>query len=173
MSVLIREEQRNDISGIREVLLEAFPTSAEADLVEALRQNGSLTVSVVAEDQGRIVGHIGFSPVTIGGERTDALGLAPVAVASSHRSKGIGGKLIQNGLERCQARGTAIVVVLGHESYYPRFGFQRALSYGLENEYGADEHFMALELLEGALSHVRGMVRFGPEFQPFANEEQE
>ncbi len=133
----------------------AFPTDAEARLVDALRHAGQGTLSLVAQVDGEIVGHVLFSPVTPG----KGLGLAPLAVKPAHQN-GIAAALVREGLERC----SGYVVVLGEPAYYRRFGFRRARDFGLENEYGADEEFMVLEREPGALRGVRGLVRYREEF---------
>src|SRR5262245_12757811 len=144
MTVLIRAEQPNDGDAIRRVLEAAFPTAAEARLVDLLRRNDHLRLSLVAEADGAIVGHIGFSPIEVDGESGGGLGLAPVAVLPSCQRQGIGSHLICEGLTACERAGYGFVVVLGSPLYYPRFGFARADRRGLGNEYGADEEFMVL-----------------------------
>jgi putative acetyltransferase len=93
------------------------------------------------------------------------VGLGPVAVLPEFQGRGTGSSLIRRGLEECKRAGYEIAVVLGSDLYYPRFGFSRASDYGLDNEYGAGEHFMAVELREGALAQVAGLVKYAPEFQ--------
>ena len=94
-----------------------------------------------------------------------AVGLAPVNVLPEYQRQGIGSSLCNGGLRRCKAAGYGLVIVLGHAEYYPRFGFSRAGDFELDNEYDADEHFMALELKDGALEEVSGLVRYGREFR--------
>lgn len=164
--LLIREENSYDIKPIFRVNEQAFETNAEARLVDLLRDRGKATVSLVAEVGGQIVGHILFSPVSIEPPARNwiALGLAPLAVTPRMQRQGIGGKLIKAGLQRCQELGFELVVVLGHPTYYPKFGFRRASEYGLANEYQADEAFMAIELLPGVLTKTNGLVKYAPEF---------
>ena len=122
--------------------------------MDALRDRGKTTLSLVAVLQDRVVGHILFSPVAIeaGGEVTAALGLGPMAVLPAHQREGIGSLLVRAGIEECRRAGHESVVVLGHPEYYPRFGFAPASRHGLVWERPApDEAFMALELLSGAL----------------------
>lgn len=157
-----RPEHPQDVAAIRAVLETAFPTPAEARLVDALRANGRLSLSVVASDGAGVVGHVAFSPVEAGAAR--GLGLAPMAVLPGHQQKGVGALLVREGLASCVAAGCGFVVVLGEPEYYGRFGFERASSRGLDNEYGADEAFMALELRPGALPAGGGLVRYAPEF---------
>jgi putative acetyltransferase len=170
MSRSIRPEEPADSAAIRSVLEAAFPTAAEARLVDSLRDGGHLLISLVAEEDGAIVGYVAFSPVRIDGEAIQGigLGLAPLAVLPGFQSQGIGSRLVREGLAACRRAGYGFVVVLGGPAYYRRFGFDRAGGRGLGNEYGADEEFMALELRDGAIPGRGGVVRFGPEFAEFA-----
>ena len=169
MIVSIRPELPTDAVAIRRILEAAFPTAAEARLVELLRAGGHLEVSLVAEVDDEIVGHIAFSPVAIEGVASEAngVGLAPLAVVPDHQRQGIGSRLIREGLAACERAECGFVVVLGQPEYYPRFGFTRADRQGLRNEYGADEAFMVLELRNGSIPANGGLVRFGPEFGEF------
>jgi putative acetyltransferase len=161
-----REERPGDAEGIRQVNLAAFETTAEADLVEALRRQASPLVSLVAEDDGDIVGHILFSPVTLENEPPLILmGLAPMAVAPSRQRQGIGSALVREGLERCRRLNVDAVVVLGHPEFYPRFGFLPAAHRSLGSEYDVPEDtFMVRELRDGALSGLAGTIRYHPAF---------
>jgi putative acetyltransferase len=162
----VRPELPDDATAIRAVNVAAFPTPEEADIVDALRAAHAVVLSLVAvdEDEGRIVGHILFSPVTIDrpGTATVAIGLAPMAVAPSHQRRGIGEQLVRTGLEALRAAGQRAVVVVGHPGYYPRFGFAPGRSFDLRWEAGHDEAFFALELAPGALAGG-GVVRYRPE----------
>lgn len=164
----IRPEKPEDAPAIRIVIEQAFGSAAEADLVDALRRNGKATLSLVAEDDdGRIVGHILFSPVMVetGEGELVGVGLAPMAVLPEFQNRGVGSSLVKNGLDRCREDGHSFAVVLGHSGYYPRFGFTRASRFGIRSEYEvADENFMAIELRDGALQNKAGMVRYQPEF---------
>ena len=163
---ILRDEGESDAQAIKAVLEGAFKGTGEAVAVEKLRQAGQIVISLVAELDGLIVGHILFSPVTIEPDYPGVrmLGLAPLAVTPSHQGRGIGSRLVQEGLLRCKDAGYDAVVVLGHPTYYSRFGFTRARDSGLDNEYGADNAFMVVELKAGALAGVRGMVKYRPEF---------
>jgi putative acetyltransferase len=156
--VHIRDEEPGDAPAVRRVNETAFAGPAEADLVEALHAAAAVTLSLVAVDRGAIVGHILFSPVDLDG----VVGLAPMAVAPARQGAGIGSALVRAGLERLAAAGVAAVVVVGHPSYYPRFGFQPAARFGLRWEHGHDDAFFALELVPGALAGG-GVVRYRPE----------
>jgi putative acetyltransferase len=160
----IRPELESDREAVRAVNTAAFPTPQEAHLVDALRDTGKAVLSLVAAVEGRVVGHILFSPVTVEDGPQTGLGLAPVAVAPEYQSQGIGSGLIRAGLDAAQRLGYTYVVVLGDPAYYSRFGFETASHFGLANEYEADEHFMALALTPNGLRSVSGLVRYAPEF---------
>jgi len=163
----IREEQEGDQQGVRRVNEAAFGQPTEADLVDALRSGGAVIVSLVAEVDNQIVGHILFSPVTVqGADDLKAVGLGPMAVLPELQRRGTGSLLVKQGLEDCRRAGVQAVVVLGHPEYYPRFGFRRASSWGLRFEFDApDEAFMALELTPNVLSGNAGVIRYHPGFQ--------
>ena len=160
---MIRPEEAGDVAAIHAVHASAFPTDAEARLVDALRAAGRLSVSLVATDSGRIVGHVAFSPVSLAGAAS-GLGLAPLAVTPDRQRQGIGGRLVRQALAVAAASGAGFVVVLGHPGYYPRFGFRAAAEVGLGNEYGAHEAFMVLELRPRSLPADGGLVQYGAEF---------
>ena len=164
--VTAREEQPDDVAAIHALHAEAFPSDAEARLVDALRAAGRLTLSLVAERDGAVVGHVGFSPVTLPGAR-DGLGLAPVAVREAARRRGVADALIRAGLARADALGHGFVVVLGDPSYYARFGFTRAADRALRDAYGGGDAFQVLELRAGALPPAGGLVEYAPEFEVF------
>ena len=163
----IREEQEGECQEIRQVIVAAFGGDTEANLVELLRDRNKAPVALVAVEDNKIVGHIMFSPVTITLAPTTfrAVGLAPLSVLPEFQRQGIGSMLAHEGLKKCVVAGFEMAVVLGSPYYYPRFGFSRATLYGLGNEYDADEHFMAMELKNGALDKVSGIVRYSPEFK--------
>jgi putative acetyltransferase len=166
--LLIRGERPEDIPDIHELHTLAFGRPAEADLVDALRARGKATLSLVAVEDDRIVGHILFSPVTIhsGHRRLPAVGLAPMAVLPERQRCGIGSQLVRIGLLECRNAGYDCVVVLGHPTYYPRFGFVPASRYGLTSEYAVpDEAFMVLAWDEAVLKGRGGVVRYQPEFR--------
>ena len=165
--LFIRKERPEDIAAIHEVHELAFGRRAEADLVDALRTSGKATLSLVALEDGHIVGHILFSPVTIdAADRTfPAVGLAPMAVLPERQRHGIGSQLVKAGLLECRNAGYECVVVLGHPTYYPRFGFVPASRYGLKSEYEVpDEAFMVWAWHDEVLRDRGGVVRYQPEF---------
>jgi putative acetyltransferase len=156
-----------DLPAIREVLVSAFPTSAEADLVARICNAGHDELGLVALEDDRVVGHVLFSPVTVerdGAMVATGLGLAPVAVLPAYQRRGVGSELIRAGLEALQAFVCPWVVVLGEPEFYHRFGFVTASALGVQNEYGVDEPFMALELTPGVLPPGGGLVKYGEEF---------
>jgi putative acetyltransferase len=159
----IRHEEPADHRAIYGVHEASFPTAGEAQLVDALRAAGRLFVSLVAEDQGEIVGHVAFSPVSVLGA-TDGVGLAPVAVLPAFRRRGIADQLIRQGIADCKQQGCGFVVVLGEPDYYRRFGFKSARFWGLRDEYGGGDAFQAMELRPGAIPTNGGDVQYAPEF---------
>lgn len=165
--LVIRAETQADHAAVRQVNQRAFGRANEADLVDALRKNARPQVSLVAELDGQVVGHIFFSPVLIESEasRFTALGLAPMSVLPEFQNQSIGSELVRRGLKACRSIGHDVVVVLGHPEYYPRFGFVPAKQKGLSCEYPVpDEVFMTVELREGALAGRKGLVKYRPEF---------
>lgn len=119
--MLIRTEAPADILVVDQLLKEVFATEAEANLVMALRENGRRTLSLVAcDDEGEIVGHVLFSPVTVAGEDLNWQGLAPLAVKQAYRRQGIGAELVKEGLSSLGELGYPACVVLGDPAYYAR-----------------------------------------------------
>jgi len=165
--MIIREEQPSDMEIIWKVNVEAFETEAEANLVNSLRDSGCTFISLVAETDNKVVGHILFTPVELSGNKNKLkiIGLAPMAVLSQYQNKGLGSKLVETGLERCKSLGYDAVVVLGHPTYYPKFGFVPSVKYGIKSEYDVpDEAFMILELTPGSLKHHEGVIRYHEAF---------
>jgi putative acetyltransferase len=165
--VEIRKEEPDDRVAIREVNVQAFGNDEAANLVDLLRNRKKALISLVAISDQRVVGHIMFSPISISEAPEDfrGIGLAPLAVLPEFQNRGVGSQLTQAGLKWCRQGSYDAVVVLGHTSYYPRFGFARAKDYGLDNEYGAGDAFMVMELKPGALHGVHGLVQYAPEFR--------
>jgi putative acetyltransferase len=190
-AICLRFEQPADAGKIREIDELAFEGRAEADLVDALRSTGIITLSAVAvlggspkggesataPDRssicigevvgGEVVGHVLFTPVTVTAERGDLslLGLGPVAVLPARQHQGIGTLMIAGCLEHVRSLHHRGVVVVGEPSFYRRFGFIEASRWGLRWEIEVpEENFMALELTPGLLAGVSGVVRYRPEF---------
>ncbi len=164
--MLIRAEAQEDGAGVRAVNVSAFETALEANLVDALREQAEPLVSLVAEDDSAIVGHIMFSPVSLSGHPAlRIMGLAPMAVVPDRQRKGIGSALVRAGLEQCKRLGFGAVVVLGHPAYYPRFGFLPSARFGIGCEYDVPEDvFMVVELQAGFLRGASGTIKYHAAF---------
>lgn len=171
MTVSVRPERSADRAAIFDVVARAFPTDAEAKLVDRLRDAGAATLSLVAERDGHVVGHLLFSPVRVepegAGAGFEALGLAPLAVHPDLQRSGAGHALMRAGLAACREAGHAIVFVLGHADYYPRFGFEPAAPKRLHYSGGRafDGSFFVAELEPGALAGCSGIVHYHPAFE--------
>jgi putative acetyltransferase len=164
----VRLERSTDHEAIRQIHQLAFGSNAEADLVDALREQGFARVSLVAETDGQVVGHILFSDLRIVSSTgtVRALALAPLAVLPQRQRQGIGSQLIQVGCDQCRQAGHRIVIVVGDPDYYARFGFSAQAATMLQSKY-AGEAFMALELVPGALKDVVGQVCYAAPFDAF------
>jgi putative acetyltransferase len=163
--LVLRDEIPRDREQVRKVNEAAFARAGEADLIERLRLDGAVLLSIVAELDGQIVGHILFSRMTVETAQgpVPAVSLAPMAVLPDHQRRQIGSQLVRLGLSKLRDRRERIVLVLGHEHYYPRFGFSSDLARCLVSPFPL-EAFMALELSEGALAGVRGAVQYPAAF---------
>lgn len=174
MALTIRHEEDADFGAIRQVNEQAFaddrgPGTDEADLADALRRNGNVVVSLVAELDGVVVGHVLFSPMTIElprGGLYQTVALGPLAVRPEAQNQGIGSVLVNAGLDEMRELGHGAVFLLGHPTYYPRFGFAPARHRGIIYQDGRDS-FQVIELRPGALDGITGAARFSPEFEPF------
>ncbi|HSR68253.1 MAG TPA: N-acetyltransferase [Acidobacteriota bacterium] len=163
----IRYQEEGDREAVRAVNEAAFETAAEADLVERLGEQARPLLSLVAEQEGRVVGHILFTPVSLSGHPgLRIMGLAPMAVLPGQQRRGIGSALVREGLRECRRLGAVAVVVLGHPRYYPRFGFDPSSRFGIDCEYEVpEEAFMVLELSAGALEGREGTIRYHEAFR--------
>jgi len=166
--ITIRPESAEDEAGVRRVNERAFPTAAEADIVDALRANCPDVVSLVAEENARIVGHILFSPAVLAtpGNELRGMGLAPMAVLPERQDRGIGTALVRAGLDLLRQRGCPFVIVLGHPAYYPRFGFEPASRFGIRPQWDdvPSEAFMICFLEPPGDRAVAGVARYRDEF---------
>jgi putative acetyltransferase len=163
----IRVADRADEAAIVRVHREAFGRAEEAELARRLHARGDDCVSLAALEGDEIVGHVLFSPVSVDGRSfaRAPMGLGPVGVLPDHQRSGAGVALCRAGIDACRVRGAPFVVVLGHPTYYPRFGFVPAMRFGLTfGDMPPRDAFMAMELVPGALAGVKGAVRYGPEF---------
>jgi putative acetyltransferase len=165
VDVRVRRESAADRVAVHALNSAAFGQAAEAGLVEALRDTAGV-ISLVAEVEDQVVGHILFSPVTFTGDESLLIaGLAPMAVTPDRQRQGVGSALVRTGIEECRQAGFGAVVVLGHAGYYPRFGFAPASDHGVDCEYEVPpEAFMLAELQPGYLHGASGTIRYHPAF---------
>jgi putative acetyltransferase len=164
MSPTIRGGAADDAAAIRRVTDAAFAgaehaSGTEGAIVDALRAEGTLTLSLVAATDGAVIGHVAFSPVTVGGDDVGWFGLGPVSVLPGRQRQGIGAALIREGLARLRANGVAGCVVLGDPAFYRRFGF--AHDPGLRFEGAPAEYFLRLPFTRPVPS---GAVAYRPAF---------
>ena len=169
--MVVRQETAADFAVVSVVLTEAFGQPDEAVLVERLRAEGHHVpgLTLVAEVDHAVVGHILLSRVVVedraAGTVTPALALAPLAVAPEHQNKGIGAVLVEAALERARQHPEAVVVVLGHPAYYPRFGFVPAVSLGISAPWpGIPSDAFMVRPLPSYSEACRGIVRYPPAF---------
>lgn len=149
---------------IRALLLAAFPTAVEADLVARLRHDGDIVIEMAAGEGERVIGYVAFSRMSA---PMKAVGLGPVAVLPARQRRGIGSALIREGLARAQAQGLEAAFVLGEPAYYRRFGFDAEAASGFASPY-AGPYFMALALADGGLAVRSGRVDYAPAFSGLA-----
>lgn len=165
MPITIRPESPADHPEVHSLLTAAFGQRDEADLVDRIRRAPGYVpnLSLIAELDQHIVGHILFSPITIESSATStpALALAPVSVLPECQRRGIGSALVRDGLTACRAAGHRLVIVVGHPDYYPRFGFTPAHTFNIRPPFDVPPPaFMGLALTAGALDGVCGTVRY-------------
>ncbi|MGH1499969.1 GNAT family N-acetyltransferase [Yersinia proxima] len=167
--MLIRVEIPVDAPGIDALLRQAFKGNNEAELVQQLREDGLLTLGIVAtDDEGGVVGYAAFSPVDVGGEDRQWVALAPLAVEEGLRRQGLAEKLVYEGLDSLNEFGYAAVVVLGDPAYYQRFGFVPAARHQLTCRWpDTEEAFQVYALAEDALTDADGEVVFSAPFNRF------
>ena len=159
----LREERPGDIAAIRDLNRLAFGQDQEGDIVDALRSNGAVLLSLVATLEDRVVGHILYSPIIVN-EVTGAA-LAPMAVHPEYQRRGIGSRLVETGNRKIQEAGYPFILVVGHADYYPRFGFKPASTRGITCEWDVpDDVFLLLVLDEARMQGISGLARYRPEF---------
>jgi len=174
-TVIIRKETLRDYDRVIELTEKAFETLEISDhnegkLVDKLRKAPTFIpeLSLVAELDGQLVGHILFTPLQIKNEQNsyNSLVLGPVSVLPEFQKRGIGGKLIRAGHQKAKELGFQSVILIGHREYYPRLGYKPASTWGIKTQVPlpSDDVFMAVEIADGGLKGVAGMVIFPPEF---------
>ncbi|HEY7033202.1 MAG TPA: N-acetyltransferase [Thermomicrobiales bacterium] len=152
----IRDETPADYAAIGEVVGRAFGDEPIPELVDRLRRDEVVVASLVAVEDGQVVGHIMFTetPIETGGEEIAGAILSPLAVTPERQGAGIGSALVRQGIEVCRERGRAALLVLGHPTYYPRFGFSPELAHRVRSKYSdKGKAYMAMELTPGALAN--------------------
>ena len=155
--MIIRNEKDSDVQAISEITIAAFtnhPFSKQTEqfIITALRKANTLSLSLVAEIEGRVVGHMAFSPVSISGRSSDWYGLGPISVLPNYQKEGIGKALIQEGLAVLRSRGAKGCMLVGDPNFYKRFGFKNLPELILEGI--PQEYFLALPFGENKASGV-------------------
>jgi putative acetyltransferase len=164
VTLRVRPALEEDKAAIRAVLTAAFPSSAEAELVERLAGDGDLVFGFCAVDEGEVVGYAAFSRMTVVADdaRVPALALGPVAVVPERQRRGIGGQLLESGLAAANGRGIHLVFVLGEPDFYGRFGFRAQTAAPFASPY-AGPHFMA-QWLSSPRAPASGRADYAPAF---------
>jgi putative acetyltransferase len=172
----IRLETPDDISTVRQLTVDAFSScefghNGEADLVEVLRTNHTESISLIAERNEEQLGHLLFSPATIrtGDTLLSGMGLGPMSVTPNFQGEGIGSKLITQGLSLLNEKGCPFVLVLGHPTYYPRFGFDLSEKHHIEHGFkGIGQEYFFINFLDETIapSVIGGRAFYSEEFGP-------
>ena len=161
-----RPETSRDADAVRAVIVAAFPTPEEADLVDALRRDPDAWIeglsAVVEDDQGRVVAHALLTRCHVGDE--PALALAPCSVLPPYQRQGAGSAAIRAVLDAARERGETVVVVLGHADYYPRFGFTRASGFGVRVAFEVPDEALMVLPLDPSRPVSGGTVRYAAAF---------
>lgn len=168
--MIIRRERPEEFPRIFDLVKTAFQTAKvsdgkEQDFVNHLRKSGNYIpeLALVAEEGGRLVGHIMLTKTYITTEKNkfETLLLAPLSVALEHRNKGVGSKLVTESFKLARKMGYASVVVVGDPAYYHRFGFKAAVNFGIKNTNNIpDENVMVCELAPKVLQGISGTITF-------------
>lgn len=174
MNFIIRQERKEDYRDTEEVVRRAFENETYSDqsehtLVAKLRKSEVFVpdLSLVAVYEDKIIGHILLSKIWIDTEdkKVESLALAPISVLPEYQNKGVGRKLIQQALTIAEKLDFESVIVMGHEAYYPKFGFKKASHWGIQAPFEIpDELLMAIELKDNSLDHVSGVIQYSNAF---------
>jgi putative acetyltransferase len=166
--IKIREEIEEDYTAVRKVNDDAFGKPEEGSIVDKIREACDEIISLVAVEGEKVVGHIFFSPAVINhnGKEIKGIGLAPMAVHPEYQNKGIGSLLVEEGIKRLKETSCPFIIVLGHEKYYPRFGFETASKYGIKPQWEGvpDEAFMIMINDKEKMAGVSGVAKYRKEF---------
>lgn len=174
MQIIIRKELKEDYPFVKEVIKAAFSDDSHGDrtehlMVERLRKSDAYIsdLSLVAEISSKIVGHILLTKILVKNKKESfpSLALAPVSVHPDFQNKGVGGKLILAAHKIAKKSGYTSIILLGHENYYPRFGYKRASNFNIKLPFEVpDENCMAIELFENGLKNINGTVEYPQAF---------
>jgi predicted N-acetyltransferase YhbS len=165
-----RREEDKDRDEVYRIHQDAFQRTDEAELVEKLRRNKQFNpnLSFIALVNKKIVGHILFTPILINSKSYSSLALAPLSILSEYQRQGIGSQLMEYALNEVKAQDFSVIIVLGHEHFYPRFGFLPAKKFRIQPPFPLENKdcFMVLELKPQALliDDQEGVVQYLPEF---------
>lgn len=169
LKVEIMQEAPNDYPAVYDLNTAAFGRNHEAHLVDRLRGSDAFIppLSLVAKIENKVVGHILFTRIDIvnDNDRFESLALAPMAVSPHWQRCGIGAQLIRYGFQEAASLGYKSVIVLGHEHFYPQFGFSPTKKWGIRAPFDVPDHiFMGIELVKEAFKDVSGVVKYADEF---------
>ena len=174
MELTVRKENAEDFKAVFNLIEKAFENEQMSDhkeqfLVERLRKSNAFVpeLSMVAETENKIVGHILLTTLKIKNEQNefDSLALAPVSVLPEYQQNGIGGTLIKEAHKKAKKLGFHSVILLGHKKYYPKFGYKQVDQFGIKLPFEVPkENCMAIELIENGLKNVSGTVEYPKEF---------
>ena len=164
--MLLRFEKKEDIKGIHSVHVESFETDQEAKLVDDLRLGDLDLISLVAEENQKIIGHLLFSPVFLDSNiKIKMMGLAPLAILPTYQNRGIGTLLVRKGLDVCVQKKIQSIVVLGDPKFYSRFGFESSVNYSIRSDFNVNpEVFQIKELEKGIFQGFAGIVKYHDRF---------
>lgn len=166
--ITVREENKSDLIAIKNVNDKAFGQPQEGNVIDKIRASDSRVLSMVAEIDKNVVGHIFYSTAEIAydNEKIVGMGLAPLAVLPEYQRQGIGKRLINESISILRKRSVPFIIVLGHKDYYPKFGFEIASKYGIKCQWEnvPDEAFMILILDKEKMLNIHGVARYRDEW---------